>query len=140
MLEELNQKLKEKSEELKSVRAENKDQLEAINKLLQEHEENINKVRFTTLSVLDFNDKNCFIRVIENSFLIVQLEEEYESKRRNEIETLQEAVEEKESQIVQLHEQVRVVLVVLNLQIMLIVLLFSSLKYCVILGIQIVFI
>ena len=59
MLEELKQKLKEKSEELKSVKAENKDQLEAINKLLQEHEENINKVRLAILLVLRFNDKKC---------------------------------------------------------------------------------
>ena len=58
MLEELKQKLKEKSEELKSVKAENKDQLEAINKLLQEHEENINKVRFAILLVLRFPIKN----------------------------------------------------------------------------------
>ena len=59
MLEELKQKLKEKSEELKSVKAENKDQLEAINMLLHEHEENINKVRFAILLVLHFNDKKC---------------------------------------------------------------------------------
>ena len=59
MLEELKQKLEEKSEELKSVKAENKDQLEAINKLLQEHEENINKVRLAILLVLRFNDKKC---------------------------------------------------------------------------------
>ena len=43
---------------------------------------------------------------IQKLVFFVQLEEEYESKRQNEIETLQEAVEEKESQISQLHEQV----------------------------------
>ena len=59
MLEELKQKLKEKSEELKSVTAENKDRLEAINMLLHEREENINKVRLALLLVLCFNDKKC---------------------------------------------------------------------------------
>ena len=34
------------------------------------------------------------------------MEEEYEAKRQSEIETLQEAVEDKESQISQLNQQV----------------------------------
>ena len=107
MLEELKQKLKEKTDELKSVKAENKDQLEAINKLLQEHEENINKVIFDILLVLRLTIKKMSLFHWE-IVLFAQLEEEYESKRQNEIETLQEAVEEKESQIAQLHEQVHV--------------------------------
>lgn len=72
MLEELKQKLKEKSEELKSVKAENKDQLEAINKLLQEHEENINKVRFPILLVLRLTKKKCHC-FIEKSFFLSSL-------------------------------------------------------------------
>ena len=68
MLEELKQKLKEKSEELKSVKAENKDQLEAINKLLQEHEENINKVWFVILLVLRLTIKNVSVALINRSF------------------------------------------------------------------------
>ncbi len=43
-MDELRNKLKEKTEELKSVKANSKEQLEAINKLLEEHEENMGKV------------------------------------------------------------------------------------------------
>ncbi len=44
LVDELRNKLKEKTEELKSVKANSKEQLEAINKLLEEHEENMGKV------------------------------------------------------------------------------------------------
>ena len=67
MIEDLKQKLKEKSEELKSVKAENNDQLEAINMLLHEHEENINKVRLAILLVLRFNNKKCHCYRLQQS-------------------------------------------------------------------------
>ena len=44
VVEDLRQKLNDKSNELRTIRAEHKEQFDVINKLVQEHEENMNKV------------------------------------------------------------------------------------------------